>query len=327
MISHIDEKLNGTSIMHLVDNPWQYSTTPPVEELMGLSTLLAQTHHPYRVVRNDADLSGLSELVINDARFMAEDEANRIRNFVSNGGTLIATGLTSLLNIDGTPPQDFFLADVLGVSYSGQLSKRVNYLCMKDDTVPPQISKMISSNRPSPLVRATTAKVLAYLVDPLFDPDDRQHWASIHSNPPGQITEYAALTENQYGKGRCIYLAPATFGIPHDAQKCFGKWLLEQYISPAIVTSTNAPPCVEITLLKSTIKNVYLVCFVNYQRELPNIIVRDLVTRIKLPLRNQLVSIRRVSDGVKVEINKESDDITIEVPSLNIIEMFAFEYR
>ena len=60
MISHIDEKLNGTPIKHLVDNPWQYSTTPPVEEMMGVSTSLAQTHHLYRVVRDDADLSDLS---------------------------------------------------------------------------------------------------------------------------------------------------------------------------------------------------------------------------------------------------------------------------
>jgi hypothetical protein len=327
MVSHIDEKLNCTSIKLLVDNPWKYSNTPPVEELMGVSTLLAQTHHPYRVVRNDADLSGLSGLIINDARFMDVDEANRIRNFVRSGGTLIATGLTSLLDVDGTLTKDFLLADVLGVSYSGQLSKRVNYLCMNEGINPPQISKMISSNRPSPMVRATTAKVLAYLVEPLFDPDDRQHWASIHSNPPGRITEYAALTENQYGKGKCVYLAPATFGIPHDAQKCFGTWLMEQYFSPGIVISTNAPPCVEITILKSTIKNVYLLCFVNYQRELPNIMVRDLSTRIKLPLRYQLVSIRRVSDGAKVDIEKESDEITIEVPCLNTIEMFALEYR
>jgi hypothetical protein len=327
MVSHIDEKLNGTPIKLLVDNPWQYNATPPVEELMGVSTLLAQTHHPYRVVRNDADLSGLSELIINDARFMAVDEADRIRNFVRNGGTLIATGLTSLLDVDGTLTKDFLLADVLGVSYSGQLSKRVNYLYMKEGIKPHYISRMVSSNRPSPLVRATTAKVLAYLVEPMFDPDDLQHWASIHSNPPGQITEYTALTENQYGKGKCVYLAPTTFGIPHDAQKCLGAWLLEQYISPGIVMFTNAPACVEITILKSTVKNVYLVCFVNYQRELPNIVVRDLTTRIKLPLKSQLVSIWRVSDGAKVVNEKESDDLTIEIPCLNTIEMFALEYR
>ena len=326
MVSHIDEKLNGTPIKLLVDNPWQYSTTPPVEELIGISTCLTQAHRSYRVVRDDADLSELSALIINDARFMSVDEASRIRDFVREGGTLIATGLTSLYDLAGTPTKDFLLADVLGVSYVGQMSKRVNYLRIKAGLYLRQISGMISNNRPSPLVRATTANVLATLVEPMFDPDDHQHWASIHSNPPGQITEYAALTENQYGKGKCVYLAPATFGIPQDAQKCFGTWLLDQYISPGNIISTNVPPCVEITILKSSIKNVYLVCFVNYQRELPNIPVRDLTTRIKFPFRSQLASIWRVSDNTTVVIEKDDDEITLEVPYLDTLEMFALEY-
>ena len=114
------------------------------------------------------------------------------------------------------------------------MSKRVNYLCMKPDTVSTTDFKMVSCNRPSPLVKATTAKVLANLVDPIFDPDDRQHWASIHSNPPGKITKYAAFTENPFGKGKCIYLAPAIFSITQDAQKSFGKWLLEPIYLPRI---------------------------------------------------------------------------------------------
>jgi hypothetical protein len=327
MVSHIDAKLNGTSIKLLVDNPWQYSTTPPVEELMGVSTLLAQTHRPYRVVRDDADLTGLRELIINDARFMSVDEADRIRNFVHDGGTLVATGLTSIYDVDGTPTKDFLLADVLGVSYTGQLSKRVNYLCMKKGINPHLISGMISSNRPSPLVRATTARVLAYLAEPLFDPDDHQHWASIHSNPPGRITEYAALTVNPYGKGKCVYLATATLGISQDAQKCFGKWLFDQYLSSGIIISTNAPSCVEITILKSTIKNVYLVCLVNYQRELPNIPVRDLTIRLKLPSNHQLASIQRVSDSAMVGIEKDADEIMVEIPCLDTLQMYAIEYR
>ena len=103
--------------------------------------------------------------------------------------------------------------------------------------------------------------------------------------------------------------------------------MLGQYISPGIVISTNAPPCVEITILKSTTINAYLVCFVNYQRELPNIPVRDLITRIKLPFRNHLVSIRRVSDGATVVIEEDTDEITIEVQCLDTLEMFALEYR
>jgi hypothetical protein len=326
MLSHIDEKMNGTPIKLMVDNPWQYSMTPPVEEMTGVSTILTQMHHPYCVVRNDAKLSEISSLVINDARFMTHNEADRIRFFVRNGGILIATGLTSLFDINGTDLQDFLLADVFGVSYSGQMSKRVNYLHMAEDIKPPNTSGLISSNKPNPFVRATTARVLAYLAEPIFEPDDPLNWASIHSNPPGKITEYAALTENQYGNGKCIYLASSIFNLNQDAQKSFGMWLLGRYLTPGAVMSTNAPPCVEITILKSMTNNAYLVCFTNYQRELPNVPVRELSTRIRLPYQMQPVSVQRVSDGKQLSISEKGDAITFEIPCLDTIEMFVIEY-
>ncbi len=325
MASHINEKYNGIPIKHLTENPWQYSTTPPVMEMMGASTCLAQAHHLYRVVRDDANLAELSDLIINDAQFIAADEANRIRDFVREGGTLIATGLTSLQNMDGSPANNFLLEDVFGVSYTGRMSKRVNYLCMMNDIVPRDIPGMISCDRPSPLVKATTAKVLAYLNEPLFDPDDPRHWASIHSNPPGKTTEFAALTEHRFGKGKCIYLAPRLFGISQDAQAGFCKWLLERTLSPGYVVSTNAPTCVEITVLQSTVKVGYLVCFVNYQRELPNIPIHGLKTRIKLPLLKSQMQVRRVSDDVLVEVGKVGDDILLEMPNLDTIEMYVIE--
>jgi len=274
------------------------------------------------VVRDDAEITDLRELIVTDTRFMATEEAERIRDFVRGGGTLIATGLTSLLDIDGTLREDFQLADVLGISYSGQMSKRVCYLYLEDGQNRQRISEWVSCNQPSPMVSATTANVIAYLAEPLFDPDDPQHWTSIHSNPPGKITEYAAFTENQYGKGKCVYLAPAIFGISQDAQKCFNTWLLDQYLSPCAVKTTNAPPCVEITILKSTTKKAYIICFVNYQRELPNIPIRDLYTRVELPTNTQLVSIRRISDGVKI-VHGNNDDINLQIPILDTLEMFT----
>lgn len=56
-----------------------------------------------------------------------------------------------------------------------------------------------------------------------FDP---QHYASIHSNPPGAFTGYAGLAIHSFGKGRCIYLAPDVFHLQQDAQQTFAAWLL-----------------------------------------------------------------------------------------------------
>ena len=57
---------------------------------------------------------------------------------------------------------------------------------------------------PAPLVRTTTATALAGVCETYFDPDDPDRWASIHSNPPGPISEYTGLSIHPFGKGRCI---------------------------------------------------------------------------------------------------------------------------
>jgi len=235
--------------------------------------------------------------------------------------------LTSLFDVNGLPPGDFLMADVFGVSYTGQMSKRVNYLDLSGCKKLLDNSGMLSCNRPSPLIRAITANVIAYLVEPIFDPDDPDHWASIHSNPPGKVTEFVGLAVNQYGQGRCIYLAAPILGIQQDAQKVFGTWLLDQYTSREILISTNAPPCVEITILNATTKKAYLVCFVNYQRELPNVPVRDLSAHINLPSTIKPKRIYHVSDGQTINNYVEGKGIIIKMPYLDTLEMIAIEYE
>ena len=45
-----------------------------------------------------------------------------------DGGTLIATGMSSYYDVNGNTTGDFALKDVLGVSFSGKFSKDWNYL-------------------------------------------------------------------------------------------------------------------------------------------------------------------------------------------------------
>jgi hypothetical protein len=320
MLSHVDEKYNGTSLEQLADNPWGLGLTPPVEEMTGTALILSQMHRPFRVVRDDDSFSDLQTLIVNDARFMSATEVERIRQFVQHGGTLLATGLTSLLDGDGASRADFALADVFGVACTGECSKRYNYLFLEDQ------DRYVSCNRPAPLVKPTTASVLAFLAEPLFGPDDSDRWASIHSNPPGAITPYAALTVNEYGKGKCIYLAQPVFAIQQDAQQSIGRWLFQQFAPGSMLVSTNAPACVEMTVLKSSTQNSYLVCFVNYQRELPNVPVHHLSLQLKLTGMGTPRSVWQVSDGKPLAYRYESGMLAVEVPYIETIEMLEVEF-
>jgi hypothetical protein len=308
--AYIDENA-VTNIMS--DTP---SGNPAVEELSGTSVFLTRAHIPFRIVSNEAkEFGALNTIVMNNIMYTTKEENERIRKFVNDGGALIATGMTSLYEPDGASTGDFGLADIFGVSYTGKKSKRFHYLSFTER------QWLISSHASAPLVKAKEAKVVANIVEPLFDPDEEKY-ASIHSNPPGQATDYAGLTINKFGKGKCIYLSSPVFSLQQDAQQTFGMWLFREHSPSMLIVDTNAPECVEITLLKSSTENAYLAGFVNYQKELPNVPVRDIYAKIRLPNGAIPKSCTRVSDKRKVDLKIEKDTFRIEVPFLETLEMF-----
>jgi hypothetical protein len=169
-------------------------------------------------------------------------------------------------------------------------------------------------------VNLVGAEQIGGLVEPLFDPDDPYHYVSIHSNPPGILTSFAGLTVHTYGKGRAVYLAAPLLKQQMDAQQSFGAWLLQEYTPPALVRATNAPVCVEITVLRGMDTGATLVAMVNYQKELPNVPV--LGVKVKLEWTDQEPKrCVAVSTGAALAFTCAQGALSFEVPLLETIEM------
>ncbi len=329
MLSLIDPEVQGKSLISLAS---QTTSTPAYEEMLGTSIVLTRAHQPFVVVRDgEGDLSRLKNLVINNAQVMSAEEVAKVREFVHKGGTLIATGLTSLRQPDGTPGRtsidgnpDFALSDVFGVSFTGKMSQRVNYLSFQRANAP-VVGKYVLDNHLAPLVRLDGAEQWAGLAEMWFDPADPERYASIHSNPPGRETGFVGLSVHTFGKGRCIYLAPDLLHLQQDAQQTFGTWLLEQFASSAMLPRTNAPAAVEITLLQSTTTDCLLVGLVNYQKELPNIPVRQL--QVELNLDGRLPkACSLVSTGENLPFTRKDRNLHIEIPLVETIEMVELRF-
>ena len=77
--------------------------------------------------------------------------------------------------------------------------------------------------------------------------------------------------------------------------------------------------------IKSTIKNALLVCFVNYQQELPNIPIYELSTTIKLPNGIAGKSCRRVSDNKNISSRIENNQVFIKLTKLENVEMIEIK--
>lgn len=314
----VNEEHNGIALQDVfpgsrVLDPYQ--DTPGIEEPFGTAASLTKAHIPYRVITSDTQsLSELRTIIVNNAIFLPTHFVSRLRAFVDKGGVLIATGMTSYYSLAGVTSGDFALSDVFGVSYSGRKSASVSYLALSDQD-------LLSSNGPAPLVKATCARSLAKVAQPLFPPGDEARYASIHSDPPGPITEYDGLTVNRFGKGTCVYIYSSLLASPHHAQQSFAEDLFSKYVASDLDVGCTAPSCVELTVLKATTGNCYLLCFVNYQDELPNVPVRGLTATIKLPGAVVPTSCRAVSNGDAIACRVKDGRLTVELPGLDTLEM------
>lgn len=325
MISNVDVSINGKSLEDVVrsssvSNMDSLTKSRMMDELLGTSVLLNKLHIPYRIVTDRCeDLSCYKTIIINDVLFMSEKESERLRQFVNSGGILIAMGMASFSDPRGKISGDFSLADVFGVSYTGKKSVRVNSLNDGE--------KRIACDYPAALVNPTAAKVLATLSVPTFDPDDPDHFASIHSNPPGKDTGFPALTINNFGKGKCLYFSQSLMAIQQDSQQSYLKRLLKEYIQSDFNIETNLPCCAELTILKSSCDDSILLCIVNYQKEYPNIPLRDIYLRLNFPQGIPLKCIG-VYDKKEVKFihNKRGIEFNFDqIDDLVIIEMVFSE--
>jgi len=314
--AHIKQENNGLGLEKIFNSE---SNIVPQQELLRTSIILNHAHIPYRMITEDMDdYSGVKTIIMNNVVFMSEAEVDRISHFVSGGGTLIATGMTSYYNKEGQTSGDFALKDVFGVSYRGKNAKKISYLV-------PRVGEMVACHSPGALVKATTAEVMGNVAEPEFEIFDADHYASIHSNPPGPTSEFAGLTINPFGAGKCIYLYSSLLALRQHAQQTFGQALFKEQIDTDLSVHTNAPGCVEVTLLKSTQKEAYLVCLVNYQAELPNVPIFDLTATVRLPGLIAIKSCRRASDGKEVDCHIEGQKVTIQLSRLDIVEMIELQ--
>jgi hypothetical protein len=77
-------------------------------------------HTPVHIDRIGQDAGALKVLVLPNIAAMPETQCAAVRQFVARGGSVIATGVTSLYDEFGDPRKDFGLADLFGAHYEGK---------------------------------------------------------------------------------------------------------------------------------------------------------------------------------------------------------------
>ena len=125
-------------------------------------------------------------------------------------------------------------------------------------------------------------------------------------------------------RSTCIYLASPVLSLRQDAQQAFAARLLAEHAPGGVILDTNAPPAVEMTVLRSTTADAWLLALVNYQLELPNVPGRELTVTVALPDAWRPTTARLVSTGADLPWCVRNGALSVTIPCLETLEMVEF---
>jgi len=180
------------------------------QEFLGFYEGLARAQVPFDVIdeENFSDLLRYDVVALPNAACLSRDSCLRLKEFVSKGGSLVASFETSLYDESDRRQHDFQLADLFGVKFSQSVFGPMHwdYVHIDRKNASRFLKGITKQLVPAPTygikVEATTAKVLSTYYAKL---------AGCYDHTP-QVSAMPFLVVNKYRKGQVAYLA-GTFGM------------------------------------------------------------------------------------------------------------------
>jgi hypothetical protein len=293
----------------------------------AVTRALGSHHLPY-AIRGRASLGRLanhSVLVLPNVNMMDDEEVEAIRRWVEEGGSLLATGWTSLVDSRGRLREDFALGEIFGVrlrqprwrSWPHYVAPTAEagedfgeFTAARPAFVPtPGQEVELRPGSPARLLATTT------LVWPAPEPS---RFSSIHSDPPWEPTERPEIVWNRYGSGSVIYCAS-----PIETVEALAPLLIRlvRRLCPQFSFEADAPAAVELTLFSQPEKHRYRLSLINFQKDLPNLPLTNIPVRLRLPARVWRV-VQLPGDQVIAHTEKEGV-VHFTVPRLETLVMLG----
>ncbi len=154
---------------------------------------LTMAQIPYKVLVDqdlEQELTGRAKTIVAmNIPLLSNAQADRLRRFVENGGTLIASAATSLYDENGNKRSNFALADLFGCDYNKEISTGASLVI----------------DKPSPFF----GNVIGTIPHPesFFAVKPRRDAAVAGVMQASGMTNVPGIIVNRYGKGQCIYFS------------------------------------------------------------------------------------------------------------------------
>ena len=289
-----------------------YLEFPHIRSVISACESLRRVHIPYKVITKSSIGKDIDcdVIVLPEAYFVDDAEADFFKAFVSKGGGLY---------ISGECPHEE-LKRLAGIEKADSMTnERVTYISPNANGE--ELLGGFKRERPISIrgrqliaKACENAEILATTTLPYTDPSDGSKFASIHSNPPGIYTDNPAVLRN----GRVIWVAaPLEKEEPDVLRDVFANMIKSLMKKPPIFKS-QAPAAIEFVVLEQADRMV--ISIINEQDKLPLVPACDIelfVRTEKMPKK-----LIRVSDGAEMKFDIMDDYVKIHINKLDMFEMF-----
>lgn len=335
--SRFNFQANGTPISELTsrsDNMAAGSGMPHLDAAMRAGRSLQEAHIPYAVVtkRNLAKLKDYRVVILPNVLVMSDEEVDAFRDFVAAGGSLYASGHSSLVADNGLRRGDFGLADVFGVSADGMMDHSLAFFTPQDRSfkalAAPQDHLIHRSGWIG--IQNRSAKVLAQLTKPWCPENDgsalRPSFASIHSSPPGLEPFAPGITLHRFKHGRACYAAGAIEQEDQEVNRRVFAGLIRQLHGGTIPVEAEAPAFIELTVFDKPAGQRMNISLVSLRQDQEPIPCSGKVC-VRLGEKRQPTGLRALPGRRKYPFRKIPGGIEFTFEDFEVFAMFELEYR
>lgn len=325
------------AVLHSADSVWsksplkpkpKWTFSPAYYSMTGAHKALTELHLQMGILNSQVCVDSLQDyrvLILSDQRILSDGEAEKIREFVRNGGALIATHETGTRDAENGTLADFALADVFGVKLRGSGEVTNCYLRVPPEMKPFGLPAMdVEAGGSYTKVTVTTARKLLDLVPP---------YKGTKGGPPDTRPEGPGVTINTFGKGEVIYCAADLFGGYFEKDtpnmRKLAAWMLEQ-VYPAgsrRIVMENTPMTVEMFYNERPDERfVHLVNYSGDKRDTGTPQVQDIPAvygvRVRVRLDGKPSGLTLIPDGKAVNFTYSGGWMTFEALPLKIHDVY-----
>jgi hypothetical protein len=315
------------------------------DEYQGMIKLLSEEHIMYDIIeptalgtdRTPRKLEEYEALILGNVSNMDDRLVSVIDNYVKNGGKIFATGFTSINDALGKPLNRIRLQS-LGVEpgFETFTKSKSTYLKIssndkaslgqnefKDFSI-----MMLYSNFLKCKLAAKATGYLKFLPETKFGPPEKAYFSQ------EEITNFAGLISNIYGKGRSVFI-PWELGAQyllkgHYMHRTLFASALQNLLDIERTVLTNASPLVEITHLANRNGAFEWLGFINHSGQI-GASLREPVpmynTNIRFKPAKPIKELRLMNAGTSLKFEQSGEWIECTLPRLDDFEMLLCLYR